>query len=738
MRRFSAGLYLVAVWFAGAPACMRLRAQEAAQTAVRQQAHQPAERPSTIKAVTEEVLLDLVARDRRGRPVRDLKPDQIEVYEDGVKQPITYFQLVEGEAPLTEAEAAAPQSNFLRQINLVTLLFERLGDDGRKNARQAALEFLRSELRPNVYVAVFRSDQRLYVLQHFTNDRKRLEQAVEQVTGASSSQLASQSESIFRDLERARAELEGTNQAASAASSASQAATSGPGSSGPSGSPGAAMAAAKMAEMTVNMLRTADMLERAYVGRSSLYALLALVREQRSLPGRKTIIYYSEGLRITPGLADLLRSIISEANRSNVSVYSVDARGLVTSEVTGAARRNLLGAESSGVVTGTLYDESSAQRSIAGESAFEAGARANVQDTLADLSESTGGFLVANTNEMGTAMRRIAEDIHTYYVAAYRPPAREYDGKFHRISMKVLRPGITLQTRSGYYAIPPIGGSPVLAYEAPMLAALAASPAEPGFEYRAQALHFGYSNDGVQYQMVMEVPTGSFSFVEDPGGKTVRAHFSVLALVKDSEGKVAQKFSQDSPLEGPAGKMEDLKAGNVIFTRNFRLVPGRYTLETVAFDQETKKASVFRSVLVVPPPPQGVSMSSVSVVERVDPLPPAERNDDDPLQIQSMKIIPNLGDPIRKGSAAGVPVYFVVYPSQQVAEKPQAKLEFLRGGQVVAVAPVELPAPDATGRIAYLGSIPTDKLDPGRYEIRALVSQGPATAVEYAVVSVNR
>src|SRR5947208_12368764 len=97
------------------------------------------ERGATLHAVSEEVYLDIVARDRRGKTVRDLTPEQIEVSEDGVRQKILSFRFVQG-LPASEVKPrTGSESDMLREISLVSLVFERLGAEGRANARQAAL-----------------------------------------------------------------------------------------------------------------------------------------------------------------------------------------------------------------------------------------------------------------------------------------------------------------------------------------------------------------------------------------------------------------------------------------------------------------------------------------------------------------------------------------------------------------------------------------------------------------------
>ena len=112
--------------------------------------------------------------------------------------------------------------------------------------------------------------------------------------------------------------------------------------------------------------------------------------------------------------------------------------------------------------------------------------RANVQDTLGELAQSTGGFLTANTNDFKPNMQRIATDIGSYYEAAYVPVNQEFDGKFRKISVKVTRPGVTVQSRAGYFALPPGEGSALLPFEMPLLTALTVDPPPHAFEYQAR------------------------------------------------------------------------------------------------------------------------------------------------------------------------------------------------------------------------------------------------------------
>ena len=81
--------------------------------AQQQPANSTEAKQDVILVETNEVMIDVVARDKKGRPVRDLRPDEIEIYEDGVRQKVAGFQLVEtdGAQPSLESKNETPQSS---------------------------------------------------------------------------------------------------------------------------------------------------------------------------------------------------------------------------------------------------------------------------------------------------------------------------------------------------------------------------------------------------------------------------------------------------------------------------------------------------------------------------------------------------------------------------------------------------------------------------------------------------
>jgi len=677
--------------------------------------------PPTFRVDTGVVMLDVVVRDKKGRLVRDLRPEEIQVFEDGVKQEITAVRFVETGVEPAAPAAAAPAAPAVpspepKQINLVTLLFDQLGTEARIIARKAALEFLEADHRGDLWISVFTIDRRMRLLQQFTTDRERVRAAVDVATGAAHAGRT--------DLtaEAARVGREGDAASAQADAAAAGVAAAGAGAGSAGAAAGAAARDAAFAQIEQNTLDMTDRLERQLQGESSIFGLLALANQQQRLAGRKTILYFSEGLQVTSRLEQVFRSAVSEANRANVSIYSVDARGLNTAnQLIGQqqrverAQRAVQRQQMSRGGVPVTPDEV-----LAGET-IEEGLRVNTQGTLADLAESTGGFLIANSNDMKAGMDRVAGDIVGYYEVTYAPARVEVDGKFRALSVKVARAGTSVQARKGYFAVPAGEGTVTFPYELSLLSALRADPVPHDFDFRSSAFRFERVGDRQQYTVVMEVPLSSFSFKKD--GASYKAHFSFMAVLRHPTQGVVQKFSQDSPVDVPSEKKDALARGNAIFTRSFSLGPGRYTLETVAVDENTKKTSVRKAVLVVAKAVPPLGLSSLAIIKRTEPVNPGALESDDALRIGPTRIVPLLGEPTLAPDE-GLPLFLVAYPAAGTADKPELTLALLREGALVARSSPELPAPDEKGHIAYIATIPSTGLAAGRYEVRAILRQG--------------
>jgi VWFA-related protein len=684
-----------------------------------------------------DILLDLVARDKGGKMVRDLKESEIEVYEDGAKQKINAFTLVEKsdwkQAAPTAPAAAAPalgQPDPIRQINLVTLVFENMDVQGRKLAQEGAMQFLKSELRSNVFVAVYVIDQRLMILQPFTNDKERLREAIDKATSRAYSQFAADSAAISSALQ--------ANAAANQSAGDSTTGSLGRGNTD-TNNVGSSYIAARLAEAESTSLAFSDNMAREHQSRSSVYSLLSLARSQKTLAGRKTILYFSQGLAMTNNMKDTLKIVISEANRANVSVYAIDTRGLITTDQNSSSR-NMLGSAAAQTRAQTQRSGGavSYQDMMAGELG-ESSIYANFQETMAALSEQTGGKLIANSNDLGLSMNRVSEDIRTYYELAYSSENPKLDGKFREISVKVMRKGVTVQSRSGYFAVPRTdGSSPLTSFEMPLLGALASTPVPHDFEHRARIARFAQTTEAAQGSLILEIPLAQMTF-KPAAENRFQAHFALLALLKTPDGRIIQKYSQEYDYQGEMAKLESTKKNNLLFMRHFLLPSGRYQLETVLRDADAGKFSVRKSVFVIPTLRPGVTMSSLSVVQRIAKAAGGtDPQEEDPFRLGDSQLFPSMGSPIGIMPKSSIYFYFVAYPDKNRSEKAQLILQFLQNGLAVSQAQIDLPAPDPQGRIPYLAAIPAESLTPGEYEVRAIVAQGNSAVEEHAFLTLTK
>src|SRR5580765_6560647 len=136
----------------------------------------------TVKTTVDEVLLDLIVRDKKGKPVTDLKTEDLNVLDNNVKQSLTSFRLVSG-SDAVASSGAHTSLDPLRQIRVVTLAFDSMPEvDQRKLARTAAIDLIKGDQGTNVYYAVVVINAQLYVLQQFSRDRAALTKAIERAT----------------------------------------------------------------------------------------------------------------------------------------------------------------------------------------------------------------------------------------------------------------------------------------------------------------------------------------------------------------------------------------------------------------------------------------------------------------------------------------------------------------------------------------------------------------------------
>lgn len=670
------------------------------------------------------VLVDVVVRDRRGQPVRDLTQADFQVLEDGVPQPLGSFSRVfEGEAPPPEAAPTATGAtaaggaavggaagNNDRAQAVTAIVFDRLSPEARRLAVQAAQGYLGNNDEGPGYIGIFGVDLSLTSYSPFTRNARVLREAL--------TKMGSRSSASFNSPEQQQQKATADRQAGAGADAATPASTQ----AGAADAAGGGRGQAMLGQMQSKMIEDFQVMERDQQGYSTTNGLFAIIKTLRQLPGRKSIVLFSEGIAIPPAVQRLFLGVVDAANRANVSIYAMDAAGLRAESEQAKIRDqvNAAGAGGGGILASSNNGGPLSQALEKNEDVL----RQDPHNGLAGLAESTGGLMFENTNNLRQGFDRVESDLHNYYLLGYTPTNDSFDGRFRNIEVKVTRPGVTVAARKGYFAVRDSGGAPVNAWEAPALGALESKPVPNAFPMRVGALLFPERDRPGLVPVVVDLKTAPITFQPAADGKTYSSDFSVLVRFLDGRNQVVRKVSQHYEINGPIADIERAKQGEVIFYREPELSPGLYTVEAVAYDALSGRSSVRFATIEVPRTEAGaLRMSSLVLVKRGEKVPEKDRRAENPLLVKDVVLYPNLGEAVNK-AAKEVAFYFSIYPAAGAA--PEATLQLLRDGKAVAQLPMPVPAADASVRIQVTGRLPVDQLPAATYDLRAVVRQGSA------------
>jgi VWFA-related protein len=674
---------------------------------------------------SEEVLLDVVVRDKKGHLIKDLKPEDFSILDNGQKKSIKSFRLVEGKEGVSST-GGRTQLDPLRQIRLVTLIFHGLDQNGRVLCRDAAMTLIKSELGQNVYMSVLSIGHNLQAIQPFTNDRELLKKAIIRATGGANS-FADDSAAIVSHLQQMVGPMQGGGN--SLTDQVNSMSTGGGGTGAEAAPNGSQAADQAMAQMMLQMLTAGQEDASTDWGRNAIFALLNAVKEQYVLPGRKTILFFSSGFAVPQGSEQAFQNVISIANRSNVSFYSIDSRGLT---IRSSNQDSISGLNNAAAASHSMPGQGvNTQMAKSQDSAMDSG-KANTQDTLGRLAKETGGDLIANTNDFKNPVKKISEDIETYYEITYDPQIEKYDGSLRTIAVKTADADYRVQSRSSYFALPPsmtANGQVVLPYEVPLLKALDQKPLQRDFTFKSAGMHFRGAADAPTCDVVLDIPIGNLTLAENKAAGDFEGKLAYVAMVKDGKGTIIKKLRNEVALKITPDKLEAFKAGHFVYSEPFQVAPGRYTLEAAVLDGAGEKISARKSSFIVPAAGDKLSISSITVVRNMKPAE-ATANPNDPLLMEHQVVTPFVDPTIKKSEMSGLPFYVVVYADKASTDIPALVMEFSKDGQVLGNVPAQLGKADAQGRIQYVATAPLSSFEPGSYQVRFLAKQGGEGAAE--------
>jgi VWFA-related protein len=422
-----------------------------------------------VKTITTGVVVDVTVVDGKGTAVLDLAPEDFEVSEDGVRQRVVSATLVQrgvvrplaaaaGSEPTAAPSAGAPAAanapaTGVAPATAVTpsvtaILFDRLSPESRPLAHRAALAYVSTLQPPHDYAGVFLADASLRTFQPFANERGKLARAIDLVSSTAPANTAAAAEPESKRTYGLDPNLPPTAGAESAGGGFGSAADRQRKLDELKGLGGRDPSELLMAKMELRMREDYHRLVAELDGEWSLAGLGAVISGLSQLPGRKSVLYFTEKLPITDRLKPRFDALIGEANRENITVYPVDAAGLRVHSIEGQMKRNIDVAGAQGVGD-EQRDRGGWTKDLERQNDL---LNSRVGAVLGRLAKDTGGFVLENTNDLAAGVARMQQERTTYYLLAYQPTNTKLDGKFRRITVKVKRPKTTVRSRPGYVA----------------------------------------------------------------------------------------------------------------------------------------------------------------------------------------------------------------------------------------------------------------------------------------------
>lgn len=552
----------------------------------------------TIKLKANLTALDVMVKDGKGRYITDLKSEDFSIFENGVRQTVEFFDppLIDGKRQSSEAEGKSVKSSGM-PTNIMSLILDGGTTDltNMKQVREGVLKYIRERITDTDTVAVFGVSSDLRVLQPFTQDKQKLSAAVENAWLLTGSNRNLEQAHLAEDIDRTRSELAGSgdiNLPASAAAAAQ----------GPAAAQ--AMLAARALERFVQLRSQLS----AQQARPMLAALAAICEAQRSIPGKKTLVVFSQGF-VAPAILDWqVQSVIDMANRANVAIYIIDSAGLRTGGP--GSNAPVPSAPLSGVAATMSTD--SRMRTAGGENVFD-----NVRhegegreyDILYRISGDTGGQLIKGTNDLSKGLDRIDQEIRSRYTLAYYSKDQNFDGGLRKIRVDVRRPDTHTISRSGYYANAADDLVVLSPDEKQLLANLAAVEANPALPLFVELSPFRSKQGRYIVPLSMEVPPAAVKF--DKKGDKQHLQFDFFGVIRESSDKIIARLGSGFDIALTAEQYRAILSNNIFYRQDAELDPGTYSIELIVRDKLSGKMAARKTTLVLPEANSEFSASAV-------------------------------------------------------------------------------------------------------------------------------
>lgn len=624
---------------------------------------------------SEAALLELEVRvTRRGQPVQGLGAERFTVRENDKPQKVAFAEYVPGPRAAAERlrQNPAPQAMGGERVEPVYILIRRSAGAGELNAVHKAIrEFLEKNLLPGVHISIdglpftSRKEELLAVMDALDGRLKGQDRAKVPLmnrTGMLDDAMRAERQStlLLNEL-YTLTDVVPTSPNAPAGAGPTALSGVGPASYNPLGTDFSPATEANMSQRVVET-------QMRFFQRQSLRSYVDLMRTLGGLRGRKIIVLFQGSFRVNwAESADLLERIRTEALRQRVSIYTVDARGLITN-------------------VGLADNPGSAQMA-----AITLAERAGMESGLMTLADLTGGSYVGGTNNFDLVFRRIYDDLDGYYVIGYYPEDTAKRGRERKIEVQVTEPGTSLAYRKVYFEREDWKRLDEKEKEAELVAALESEAFTGDFPLSVTVDSFLGDGGKTVAVLTVGVPARELNFVAN--GKVANADVR-LALQLFGEGaakptEVNQVFRE----EYAARRLAELKDEPFEYLQHYLqipLTPGNYRLSVVLRDESDGRTGGYRVNLQIPDLATCMASSSLLLTRYVREEKPGKREADelDFLRWANVRLLPDSSNVVRRGQRL-----YGLFEVNQLDRKAAAsggkiRLMLRRGGEFLKEIPL--------------------------------------------------
>jgi VWFA-related protein len=656
----------------------------------------------TFRSGAQLTVVDVTVTDKQGRPIEGLTAGDFSVTEDGVPQTISLvtFQRVDAAegvtpmpsvtpspersarvAPTVQPQISSTPGGDIRYRNrrLVVLYFDltAMPPSDQMRAYQGARSFIERQMMPQDLVAIMTFQGGAVRVKHdFTDNRADLNEVLDTL--------------IYGEQKNAEDLPDATIDVGTAFG---------------------------QDDAEFNILNTDRQLS----------ALQTAAGMLRPLPEQKALVYFASGLRLN-GVDNQaqLRATVNAAIRANVSIYPVDARGLVAHAPLGDATQPSPGG--AGVFSGQIAQTTMTnfQRS---------------QDTLYSLAKDTGGKALFDNNDLSAGIVQATAAIKSYYVIGFISTHTAMDGRFHRVHVS-LTGGLAadLSYRQGYFADKAFAKFTAADKERQLEDALMLENPVTDITIAMEVNYFQLNRAEYFVPVSVKIPGSELALARRRGA--ARTLIDFIGEVKDDYGVTIQNVRDKLDIKLSDETAAELARHPVQYETGFTLLPGRYVIKVLARDAETGRIGTYQTSFAIPNLNREVTRVPISsVVLASQRLPTGgalysvkkDAETANPLVHDGQKLIPSVTRVFSR--SRDLYVFLQAYERAEPTPEPLVGfVTFYRGdAKALETTPISVNGEiDARSKAVPLRfSVPLDRLGVGQYVCQVSVLEPGANKVAF-------